>query len=160
MSAEYVYDDSRLYDLFEQLDERHRVRALRGGFRRAGQKVRKAAISVLRSGLRSNRDLERGIRVVIGKRQPTFKVTGAFDLKSGRGFHRNRRGELKPVLLWAEDGTAVRSTKRRGHHTTGSMTRIGFIDSARRQCEASVTEDIHREVTDYVLRTARKNGCK
>lgn len=166
---EYVYDDSRLYKMWASLDERSRVRVLKGGLRRAAGKVRKAAVSNLRAAIRSDRDLERGIRVRIGKQQPSFTVTGAFDRKSGRGFHLNRFGQLKPVLLWAEDGTAVRSTKSNGGkrlwraragHNTGKMTRVGFMDAAKRQCAGTVSADVSREILSYTYKTARKYGCE
>lgn len=168
------YDDSNLQRLFAEMEPRKRVQALKGGFRREANQVRKTAINNLRSsGIRTDRDLESGVRAVVFKQQAGFRVTvGTKSGKKQYGFHRNRRGELKPILLWAEMGTEDRSTKSnggkhtkqwsgrlRGSHYTGRMKRYGFMAKTLEQVRESVTDNLHNEVIQNVEKVAKKYGC-
>lgn len=119
---EFEYDDRKLQELFREMDEKHRLKALKGVFRTEGNKVKKIAARILRTKMKSNRKLEACIRVVVAKEEPQFSVTvkperGA--TRKGRymrgrqkkGCYTNRRGLSVPVLYWAEDGTKPRYTK-------------------------------------------------
>lgn len=111
---------------------------------------------------------------MVWKRQAGFRVTvgpKAASRKTGkgeRGYHTNRRGLKKPVLMWAEDGTDSRRTKsktriftrsRKGH-STGRMKRYGFMARTKSETEANVTSMLHTEIINNVKRVARKYGCK
>lgn len=168
------YDDSNLRKLIAKLTPEQRRKALRGTCRRLAGQTRKRAVANLRSSLNYDKggDLERGVRAVVYKKRAVgFRVTVGtkIDRKRGRayGYHKNRRGLEKPVLIWAEDGTAPRRTKtqtrvftrsRRGH-STGSMRRYGFMDKTRSQTAPGVTAEFRREITDQIIKTARKYGC-
>lgn len=167
--AQSTYDDSNLQQLFAELEPKRRAQALRSGFRREANQVRKTAVNNLRSsGIRSDRDLESGIRAVVFKRTAGFRIT--VGTKGDKmGFHTNRRGEKKPVLLWAEMGTKDRRTKNgggkrasrhRAAHSTGRMPRYGFLAQTLENTRETVTDDIHRLVTESVIKTAKKYGCK
>ncbi|MCM1022413.1 MAG: hypothetical protein NC403_09450 [Muribaculaceae bacterium] len=169
--SEIQYDDRELQRLFAELDERHRLRALKGAFRREANQVRKTAINNLRGSIRSDRDLERGIRAIVFKRKAGFRVTIGTKKagKSGKeyGFHTNRRGLKKPVLIWAEAGTEKRYTKtktkifrrlRKGHYT-GRMKRYGFMRQTLQQVRESVTEGLHNEIVNNITKVAKKYGC-
>ena len=76
MGTDFTYDDTRLRRMFESFGEKQRRTAMRGAFRAAASNVRAGAVKELRSsGLRSNRDVEKGIRVVVYKKALGFKVT-------------------------------------------------------------------------------------
>ncbi len=168
------YDDSNLRKLFKALDQEQRVKAMKGAFRREANKVRRVAISNLRStGIRTDRDLEKGVRAVVYKRAAGFRVTIGTkkgNRKTGRGergFHTNRRGLKKPVLLWAEGGTDKRYTKsktriftrsRKGHYT-GRMKRYGFMSKTGRQVDGRVTDELREEIVKSIHMTARRYGC-
>ena len=167
--AQCTFDDQNLQQLFAELEPKRRAQALRGGFRREANQVRKTAVNNLRSsGIRSDRDLEKGIRAVVFKRTAGFRITvGTKGEKMG--FHRNRRGELKPVLLWAEMGTKERRTKNgggkrasryRAAHNTGRMPRYGFMAQTLDGTRETVTNDLHNMVIESVVKTAQKYGCK
>lgn len=169
--AQMQYDDRNLQRLFAEMDVKRRVQALRGAFRREANQVRKTAINNLRGSIRSDRNLERGIRAMVFKRKAGFRVTVGTKKagKSGReyGFHTNRRGLKKPVLIWAEAGTERRYTKtrskifrrlRKGHYT-GRMRRYGFMRTTLQQVRGTVTEDLRKEIIDNVTRVAKKYGC-
>ena len=51
------YDDRNLQQLFTELTPKRRLQALRCGFRKEANRVRKTAVNNLRSSIRSDRDL-------------------------------------------------------------------------------------------------------
>lgn len=174
MASDISYDCRNLQRLFEELTPKRRAQAIKGALRRAANTIRRVAVNNLRSSLNSNRDLERGVRAMVWKRQAGFRVTvgpKAASRKTGkgeRGYHTNRRGLKKPVLMWAEDGTDSRRTKskpriftrsRKGH-STGRMKRYGFLARTKSETEANVTSMLHTEIINNVKRVAKKYGCK
>ena len=174
MASDISYDCRNLQRLFEELTPKRRAQAIKGALRRAANTIRRVAVNNLRSSLNSNRDLERGVRAMVWKRQAGFRVTvgpKAASRKTGkgeRGYHTNRRGLKKPVLMWAEGGTDSRRTKsktriftrsRKGH-STGRMKRYGFMARTKSETEANVTSMLHTEIINNVKRVAKKYGCK
>lgn len=174
MARSVAYEDRNLQQLFAELEPKRRLQAIKGGFRREANKVRKTAINNLRNSVRSNKDLEKGVRAIVFKRKAGFRVTVGTKKarKNGKGeagFHTNRQGLKKPVLIWVEDGTQERKTKgnggkrtarRRSAHRTGRMRRYGFMTQTLNDVRDTVTADIHDMVTDNVLKIAQKYGCK
>lgn len=170
--AEIKYDDTQLQKMFADMDVKQRLKALRGAFRREAGRVRKTAINNLRSSIRSDKNLEKGVRAIVFKQQAGFRVTVGTKKanRSGKGeygFHTNRQGLKKPVLIWAEGGTALRRTKtktkiwkrsRKGHNT-GRMRRYGFMRKTRDEVADKVENSLHNEITQNVIRTAKKYGC-
>lgn len=166
----FVYDDSNLQRLFAEMEPKRRLQALKGGFRREAAKVRKTAVNNLRSsGIKTSRDLERGIRAVVFKRSAGFRVT--VGTKGNSGYHTNRQGLKKPILLWAEMGTAERRTKPkqgtrrrasrlRSAHRTGQMKRYGFMAQTLGDVRDTVTNDLHEMVRENIVKVAQKYGCK
>ena len=111
MSSESTRDLEKLQKMFDALgDKKRRLTALKGAMRDCARKVRKVAVSRLRSSdkITSNKDLEKGIRALPYKKVLGFKTTIMFDKKRGKGFYlsqrlRNRSGmSPKPVLLFSE----------------------------------------------------------
>lgn len=174
MAAEVKYDDGNLQRLFADLEPRRRTQALKGGFRKVANEVRKKAVGNLRSAIRTDKDLERGVRAVVFKRKAGFRVTigtkkAGKNGKGEAGMHTNRQGLKKPVLIWAEMGTKQRTTKNgggrraaryRAAHFTGSMPRFGFMEKTRNEVRDTVTTDMQKMVTENVERIAKKYGCK
>lgn len=159
--------------MFAELDPKARRQALKSGLRREANAVlRTARRNIRTSGLRSRKDqkgLERGARCYMYKSVAGFKVTVSGDKKTGRGMHRNRYGDLKPVLMWAEDGTVSRRTKsrlslsrrrRRKAHPTGTMPRYGFMARTRQQTMPGLEKNMKEMLRDSVAKTARKYGSK
>lgn len=176
MAQNVAFDDRNLQQLFAEMEPKRRLQALRGGFRREANQVRKTAINKLRSSIRSNKDLEQGVRAVVYKRSAGFRVTigtkrAGKNGKGEAGFHTNRQGLKKPVLIWAEAGTQERQTKPkqgtrrragrvREQHRTGHMKRYGFMEQTLNSVRDTVTADIHNLVLDNVEKIAKKYGCK
>ncbi len=171
---EVRYEDGNLQRLFAELEPKRRTQALKGGFRKAANKVRKKAVSNLREAIHTDKDLEKGVRAIVFKQKAGFRVTigtkkAGKNGKGEAGMHTNRRGLKKPVLIWAEEGTKSRTTKSSGGkrsaryraaHSTGSMPRFGFMAKTRDEVRDTVTEDMHKMVTENVERIAKKYGCK
>ncbi len=176
MARTIDYDDKNLQRLFAELEPKRRLQAIKGGFRREANQVRKTAINNLRSSIQSNKDLEKGVRSIVFKRKAGFRVTvgtkrAGKNGKGEAGFHTNRQGLKKPVLIWAEEGTAERKTKPkqgtrrraarlRASHRTGRMKRYGFMAQTLSSVRDTVTADIQKMVTENVEQVAKKYGCK
>lgn len=176
MARQIDYDDSNLQQLFADLEPKRRLQAIKGGFRKEANRVRKTAINNLRSSIRTDKDLEKGVRAIVFKRKAGFRVTvgtkkAGKNGKGEAGFHTNRQGLKKPVLIWAEDGTQERRTKPkqgtrrraarlRASHRTGRMKRYGFMAQTLSSVRDTVTANIHEMVTENVQKVAKKYGCK
>lgn len=177
MARDIQYDDRDLQRLFAEMDPKRRLQAVKGGFRREANNVRKTAVNNLRgSGIRTDKDLERGVRALVFKRTAGFRVTigtkkAGKDGKGEKGFHINRQGLHKPILIWAEEGTEMRKTKPkqgtrrrasrlRSSHSTGRMKRYGFMAQTLSSTRDKVTDNIHKMVTENVEKVAKKYGCK
>ena len=176
MARNIDYDDRNLQQLFADLEPKRRLQAIKGGFRKEANRVRKTAINNLRSSIRTDKDLEKGVRAIVFKRAAGFRVTvgtkkAGKNGKGEAGFHTNRQGLKKPVLIWAEDGTAERRTKPkqgtrrrasrlRASHRTGRMKRYGFMAQTLSGVRDTVTANIHKMVTENVQKVAKKYGCK
>ncbi|WP_278833279.1 hypothetical protein [Porphyromonas cangingivalis] len=159
------YDDSKLSKLFYDMEPKRRLQAIKGAFRRVAGVVRKEALSNLRQDIRSNRQLEKGLRAVVFKRVAGFKVTVGTNKKKNQGYYTNSRGQAnKPVLMWLEDGTADRKTRRHWRtkvsRSTGKLKRYGYLKRAGDSTSNRVTNDLRQELTTNIVKTAEKYGCK
>lgn len=168
------YDDSNLEKLFTAMEPKRRMKALKGAFRREANRVRKTALNNLRGAIRTDKDLESGVRAIVFKRKAGFRVTigtkkADKNGKGERGMHLNRRGLKKPVLIWAEGGTKRRKSKKATRYpiggrwstgrTRGHMRRYGFMAKTLTQVRDSVTDDLHKEVINSITKEAKKYGC-
>ena len=176
MARTIDYNDENLQRLFAELEPKRRLQAIKGGFRREANQVRKTAINNLRSSIQSNKDLEKGVRAIVFKRKAGFRVTvgtkrAGKNGKGEAGFHTNRQGLKKPVLIWAEEGTKERQTKPkqgtrrraarlRASHRTGRMKRYGFMAQTLTSVRDTVTTNIHEMVAENIQKVAKKYGCK
>lgn len=176
MARTIDYNDENLQRLFAELEPKRRLQAIRGGFRKEANQVCKTAINNLRSSIQPNKDLEKGVRAIVFKRKAGFRVTvgtkkAGKNGKGEAGFHTNRQGLKKPILIWAEEGTEERKTKPkqgtrrraarlRTSHRTGRMKRYGFMAQALNSVRDTVTNNIHEMVTENVKKVAEKYGCK
>jgi len=109
-------------EVFKALDLKEQRKALRSAMRSAGNAVRKAVASELGSkGLRHASRVAKGLRVRVypARYGAGFMVTTKPHGK--KGYHRNRRGQEKPVLMWAAEGTTTRYKRGRKGSSTGSM---------------------------------------
>lgn len=176
-----TYDDANLRKMFEELDPKRRMQALKGAFRDAANKTRKKAIGNLRSsGLKSKENqsgLEKSLRRLVYKKVPGFRLTVGTKKankngKGAAGFHTNRFGKDKPVLLWAETGTKERKTKtstrfgrltinrKKKGHSTGKMPKFDFMEKTKEEATPQVAQELRESIVKSVTRIAKKYGCK
>ena len=104
--------------------------------------------------------------------------------RQAKGYYTNRRGFSIPVLVWAEDGTKPRYTRRtagnRGGWLSGldpmsgkrlrsksskgayrgKMPAMGFMARTKVEAAPQVTDGLHEAVRAYTVKTAKKYGCK
>lgn len=184
MARSVTYDDSQLQQLFAQMDEKQRAKAMKGAFRSTANTFRRAAVSLLRSSIRSNREMEKGVRALVFKKKLGFRVTVGTVLRKSKdktryvakkGFYMNHQGLEKPVLIWAEDGTKERRLKgSRGSFKTkrgfrkrylyngayrGRMRAYQFILGAQRQVGPQIDNELQVNFRQSVEKVAKKYGC-
>lgn len=174
----FTYDDSQLMKLFEELSPKNRKKALKSAMTRAGGQVRKEAIKNLQgatnhNGVRLKTDsyLGKGIRRINYKKVLGFRVTIGSKRRNKSGssvwtdysYHLNHRGNLKPVLIWAEGGTVQRRTRTFRHKfkqlNRGRMDSYGFIEKTKKEMSTKVEEMMKSEIVNSIQRIARKYGC-
>lgn len=163
----FYYDDTRLMQMFSELEPKQRNRALRNGFRAAARTVRKLAIANLRaSGLRSNRDVEKGIRCLVYRKVAGFRVTVGTKrskrtdystMSAGEAKALRRKKRLSVVPLWAETGTERRETKK--GQRRGGTRQYDYMTKTKAAAASTVEPVLKQNIVDYVEKTARKYGC-
>lgn len=171
----FVYDDRNFQEMLEALDDVARAKAIRSAMRKSANHIKQVAVSNLRNSVNSTLELEKGIRTLVYKRVAGFKVTvGTKKGKRAKGFYRGRHAQRNancrevPVLIWLEDGTAIRKTKsktkffkrHRKGHSTGRLKRYGFMAHTKSQVMGKVADDLHENIYKSVKNIASKYGCK
>lgn len=167
------YNIDNLQGFLNALSPKERTKLFKAGIRKAANKMRKAAVQNLRdSGLRSNKDLEKGIRRVLYRKKAGFRVTigsiGNVNWRKGEvaaAYHTNSKGKKKPVLVWAEGGTDrrfVKDTYRKGKkvrgHSTWKMPAYGFMKKTRDEELPTVDKELKESIIETIQKTAKKYG--
>lgn len=150
--------------LLKEMTPKQLRTSLKAGMRRTAKKVKDRAVQSLQANgpkhvKGSRRDWTRGIRSYIYSRGGGFLVSTK--PHKTKGFHRNRQGLDKPVLMWAEDGTKQRSRKRTFYHSkpsTGRMPRYGFLEKAEPSFPGIIEGELEKDVAAAVVKAARKAG--
>lgn len=155
--------------VLQALDLKAQRKAMRGAMRREGNMLKKRASANLSAsgiGQGTRRRLSRGIRMRVYPEKYGAGFMLSVRPRKKQGYHLNRSGLEKPVLLWAEEGTGYRKTKtatrvfarkRRGH-PTGRMRRYGFMRKTEEQSARAVENDLFGEFRKNLERAARKKG--
>ena len=168
MANEFVYNDENLQKLFMAMGYKERLKALKKPIRTEAQRIRRIVQSKVRdSGVRAANDLAKFVRVKLTKEGAGFLVS----MGPGRNgkFYTNRRGLKKPVLLFLEAGALNRTTlgkRERRKHSTGDLFRakgghgFGIIPEVQAAEGPKVTDNIHKNIIDYMTNEAKKYGCR
>lgn len=148
-----------------QMTDKQLGRSLRNTLRKIARRTRQVALRNLRAtGIHFTPALGKTLRAGETRDARGIYVSARASKKTGTGMHRTQRGVLKPVLLWATDGTAPRETKgsrRRAAHSTGRMPSErfgGWLDSAERSEAPHFESDMAAELNRQVERQAKKHG--
>ena len=106
--ADTINIEQPFREVFAALDLKDQRKALRGAMRREANRLKKSATANLRSsglGQGTRQRLDKGfiVRVFPARLGAGFLVKVKPYRK--KGYHLNRQGKEKPVLMWAEEGT-------------------------------------------------------
>lgn len=160
-------------------------RELRNTLKRSYRAEAKKALEIARAQLQASgmqvkgnkADWTRGVRSYVYSRGGGFLITvkakASVKGKGEKSMHTNRRGDKKPVLMWAEEGTKVRTTrakmgsksgwlrrakvKKKGANR-GRMPAYGFLEKAEPQMFRLVETDLVYQLDKAVTEQARKSG--
>lgn len=111
------------------------------------------------------KDVAKGVQSMVYTRKVGLKVYvyegNNYDT---RVMHKNRRGLMKPVLLWASAGTKPRHTKggffRQGGHNRGAMPQKNFLKQAAAEVDPLVASEFADILTESTKKIAVKYGAK
>lgn len=155
-------------------DRRDIRAALRSGYRKVANKGAKIVRDASRQRIKirgDRRSWDKSIRVYVYSKGGGFVITTKFHGK--QGFHRNRCGKEKPVVMWAAEGTVERYVRGKGVRSllwrrkgfTGSglprrgrMPNYGFVDATTPQVYTMVENDLYKELNQAVNKRAAKLG--
>jgi hypothetical protein len=154
-------------------DQREIRKALRSGYRKVGNKAAKLVREASHSRIRvlgDRRSWDKSIRVRVYPKGGGFVITTKFHGK--QGFHRNRFGLEKPIVMWAAEGTVERYVRRNkgmsllwrqryfsgGLPRRGRMPRYGFVDATTGQTYMLVEAELFKELDAAVTKRAEKLG--
>ncbi|MBD5370362.1 MAG: hypothetical protein HDR80_04330 [Bacteroides sp.] len=181
MAKDLSYDDSNLQGLFRRLDPKERSKMFRKSFRRTANKVKKMAKrNLMLTGLHNVGQLSKGIRSMTLREVAGFRVTirtkkGNIVTGNGRkGFHTNRLNKNLPILIWMEEGTEDRNTKKPHRVPTYSTPLTGrwattgyrgfvrpynFMDKTYRESRGPVNQMLQDEIRKTMTEIAKQYGC-
>lgn len=174
-----TYDDPSQYngkewnELLKCFNKRDLKASLKGAYRTVGKKILSIARgNLMSSGLSHASKMKSGIRLRVYPRGGGFMITVKPHGK--QGFHLNRFGLEKPVLMWAEGGTKERMLRylpSDGHHViktdkgfrtaiafTGRMPAYRFLDGVYEQGVQILNRDIPSNLEGSVMKRAGKLG--
>ena len=175
--SETTYNDPGQYtgkewdDLLKAFDKRDLRASLKGAYRSVGKEVLKMARGrLMQSGMAHASKLRKDIRLRVYPKGGGFMITVKPHGK--QGYHVNRFGLQKPVLMWAEEGTKVRYVRKGGGQVAqtgdgkwrtlgrrrGQMPAYHFFDGVEAQGAPIIERDIGARLEEAVLKRARKMG--
>lgn len=166
MKAE-EYTGAEWIALLKALNKKQLRNTLRRAYRKVARPlVDKARASLLQRGPQniegSKSDWKRAIRARIYPKGGGFMIT--VNPHGKQGFHTNRQGLQKPVLKWAEEGTAERKTRvrgflsKKGAVSRGKMPKYGFMAAVEAPMYAEAEALLQPELEKAVRDEAAKAG--
>ncbi len=175
--SETVYNDPGRYkgkewnELLQVFNKRDLKASLKGAYRKVGNEILKVARDkVAQSGIANASKLKKGMRLRVYPRGSGFMITVKPHGK--QGYHLNRFGLQKPVLMWAEEGTKVRYARKGGGQVVdmadgkwrtlgrrrGQMPAYHFLDGVEGSGAPIIEREIGARLEEQVLKRAEKAG--
>ncbi len=174
-----TYNDPSQYkgkewnELLQCFNKRDLKASLKGAYRKTGNEILTIARQrLMSSGIAHASKLKKGIRLRVYPRGGGFMITVKPHGK--QGFHVNRFGLEKPVLMWAEEGTKERMLRhlpsdgkrvvridgkyRTVGAFTGKMPAYHFLDGVYERGVQILNRDIPSNLEDSVMRRAGRLG--
>ena len=175
--SETIYDAPGQYkgkewdELMKCFSKRDMKAAMKGAYRTTGKEILAIARGKLvSSGIAHASKMKNGIRLRVYPRGGGFMITVRPHGK--QGFHVNRFGLEKPVLMWAEEGTKVRYVRHGGGQKVqtsdgqwrtlgrrrGQMPAYHFLSGVESEGAPIIERDISSALESQVMKIASKNG--
>lgn len=172
-----TYNDPAQYkgeewkELLQIFSARDIKASLKGAYRKTGNEILKIARQrLMSSGIAHASKLKKGIRLRVYSRGGGFMITVKPHGK--QGYHVNRFGLEKPVLMWAEEGTKVRYVRHEGGQKVqtsagqwrtlgrrrGQMPAYHFLEGVERQGVPVIEREMPQAIEDQVMKRAGKYG--
>ena len=179
-----LYDTSHPFagkefaDVLRALNARQLKLTLKSAYRKEGNKVKKiveqiASTATASDGPHAGNTLRHGGAVGASAKVRVYSRGGGFMVDARAHGQRGAQyttssGKIKPVLMWATEGTAVRGrkgwggkdrghTRRKGAYR-GRMPKYDIIDRAEAQSVTFVEKDLESEIEAAAWRRAKKMG--
>lgn len=159
------YTGTEWKELMKRMSSKEIRKVVKRGYTAAGKEALKIARqSLATSGPKvfgNGTDWPKAIR------QHNYSKGGGFMAtvkpRGKRGFHNNRYGKEKPIVMWAEEGTKERKTRGKGLFKTGSKSRgrmpaYGFLEKVEGQMFQKVESALLPSVEEAVRKAAAKAG--
>jgi len=149
-------------DLFSALDLKERRKAMRTATRRVGAEARAtAAGEIAASGLGhgTRRAIAKSLRLRVYPARYGLGFMITTKPHGKEGYHKNRQGKEKPILMWAQEGTqsrTTRGTRSRSRHATGSMPAYRFLQRAEERATRHVEAALFAELKTDLDKALRK----
>lgn len=172
-----TYNDPSQYkgkewnELLQCFNKRDLKAAMKGAYRKTGNEILTIARQrLMSSGIAHASKLKKGIRLRVYPRGGGFMISVKPHGK--QGYHVNRFGLEKPVLMWAEEGTKVRYVRHGGDQKVqtsvgqwrtlgrrrGQMPAYRFLDGIESQGVPVIEREMPQAIEDQVAKRAGKCG--
>lgn len=173
-----TYDDPSEYkgkewgELLQVFNKRDLKASLKGAYRLTGNEILQIARQkLMSSGIAHASKLKKDIRLRVYPRGSGFMITVKPHGKA-QGYHTNRFGLQKPVVMWAEEGTKVRYVRKGGgqkvHTSDGKWVTLGrrrgqmpayhFLDGIEDKGGPIIERDLTPAIESQVMKQAGKYG--
>lgn len=170
-----TYDDPSKYkgkewdELLQVFNKRDLKASLKGAYRMTGKEILQIARQkLMASGIAHASSLKKDIRLRVYPRGGGFMITVKPHGKT-QGYHTNRFGLQKPVVMWAEEGTKYRFPRKGGYVAKtdkgyfrvtkmGKMPAYHFLDDAERMAPPIIERDMGKAIGSSVMQRAAKKG--
>jgi len=165
------YTGKEFVGLLKNMSTKQLRKSLKKAYGRIANDGRKIGVLSLRSAgyqVRGNKsDFERSIRAFTYSKGGGFMLTVKPDRANKKSMHTTRAGVKKPVLMWLEDGTVERQTRKqtrrttrklRSQHRTGRITGSHFLGKVEDKVAKNTEDKLLPEVEKAVYDVAKKEG--
>ena len=173
-----IYDDPSKYkgkewdELLQVFNKRDLKASLKGAYRMAGKEILQIARQkLMSSGIAHASELKKDIRLRVYPRGSGFMITVKPHGRT-QGYHTNRFGLQKPVVMWAEEGTKVRYVRKGGGQKVqtsdgkwvtlgrrrGQMPAYHFLDGIEDKDGPIIERDLIPAIESQVMKRASRYG--
>lgn len=151
-------------DLFVAFNQKEQRKELRRAFTQEARRLKKSvaqSIEVTHLGTGTRQKVAKSVRSRVYPNKCGLGFMLTVKPFHGKGYHKNRAGKEKPVLMWAEEGTKTRHTRvKRGRrkHSTGVMKAYGFMARTEKREAGTVEQNLFDNYKKNLEKALKKKG--